>query len=159
MKEKDIERFIKTLLSKSLVVSYKDKPVTKDYGTSTKTHYLIVKSAKYMRVWDDINGGLTETNSLRLLCPLDITITKSSYGHTGRKSSFSRLVIFDTFRTLTSEELASLNVPRDNRLPKDVERQVEKYLNKHVDEARKQVERFNGVLQEHNMTEATEGLE
>ena len=64
MKEQDVERFIKALSLKSLVVSYKDEPVNNDYTTYTTTHYLIVKSAKYGKTWDNVKNDWVETNVL-----------------------------------------------------------------------------------------------
>ena len=159
MKEQDVERFIKALSLKSLVVSYKDEPVNNDYTTYTTTHYLIVKSAKYGQTWDNVKNDWVQTNVLRLDCSVDITITECSYDYKNKNSSYSRSVVFNVCHTFTPTGLGRLHISRTNRLPKDVERQVETYLNKQVEEARKQVEKFSDVLKEHNMSEATEGLE
>lgn len=43
MKEQDVEKFIKALSSKSVVVSYKFRPVNNDYRTYNTTKYFIIR--------------------------------------------------------------------------------------------------------------------
>lgn len=159
MKKQDVENFIKRLSGTTWVLSCKQVGMPTSTGEYYTTHYYIVKSASWGRTWNNSTGDWEQTNVLKLNCVVAIGVTTYVEDWTGKTERCKPSVDFNICETFTLKMLERLKISRTNSLPKEVERLVETYLNKQVEDARKQVEKFSDVLKEHNMSEATEGLE